>query len=149
MVPGLFNDPTARALRGALTGLQQRQQTIASNIANVDTPNYRARDVKFEEMLAAQLAGPQPREIAKTLRLGLATTNERHIAVKPIASAPVDATPVTTTSLDGSLRNDGNTVDIEREMSKLAETQILYTALGQITSTKLDGLRSAINEGRR
>ena len=40
-------------------------------------------------------------------------------------------------------------VDVEREMSKLAETQITYNALGQMTSAKLGILRSAINEGRR
>jgi flagellar basal-body rod protein FlgB len=148
MIPGLFNDPTSKALRVALEGLQQRQQAIASNIANNDTPNYKAKEVKFEEMLAAELADPNPRA-PKTMRLGLETTNDRHIPVKPITNARPEAKPVEVTSLDGSLRNDGNTVDVEREMSKLAETQILYTALGQITGTKLGVLRTAINEGRR
>src|SRR5205823_3745322 len=58
VIPGLFNDPTAKAMRTALDGLQQREQSIANNIANVDTPNYKAKEVRFEDMLAQQLADP-------------------------------------------------------------------------------------------
>ncbi len=49
---------------------------------------------------------------------------------------------------DGTLRNDGNNVDVEREMTKLAETQLTYSALGQMTSARLGIMRSAIREGR-
>ncbi len=147
MIPGLFNDPTAKALRTALSGLQQRQQAIANNIANVDTPNYKAKAVSFEDALAGELAAPKPRE-PKPSRLGLDTTHERHIPVSRQVRT-FDAAPTTFDSPDGTLRNDGNTVDVEREMSKLAETQILYNAIGQVTNTKLGVLRGAINEGRR
>jgi flagellar basal-body rod protein FlgB len=52
--------------------------------------------------------------------------------------------------LPGSqLRNDGNNVDVDREMSRLAETSLTYNALVQAMNMKLSGLRSAIFEGRR
>ena len=148
MIPGLFNDPTQRAMRTALGGLQQRQQAIANNIANVDTPNYKAKGVAFEEALQAELAGP-PKGPPRLQRLGLDATDARHIAIKPAVRGPVVAQPVTYDTPDGTLRNDGNTVDVDREMSRLAETTILYNARGQMTSGKLGLLRTAINEGRR
>ena len=148
MIPGLFDEPTQRALRSALGGLQQRQQAIADNIANVDTPNYRAKAVTFEEALQAELAG-RPTSSPRLVRLGLDATDARHIAVEPVVGGAVAARPVTFETPDGTLRNDGNTVDVDREMSKLAETTILYNAIGQMTASKLGLLRSAINEGRR
>jgi flagellar basal-body rod protein FlgB len=144
---GLFNDPTARALRTALTGLQMRQQAIANNISNVDTPEYKAQTVSFEDALHAELAGPLRRQ-PKLMMLGLETTDTRHIPLQPVVRA-YDAKPVTLLSADGTTRNDGNNVDVEREMTKLAETQITYNALGQVTGSKLGLLRTAINEGRR
>jgi flagellar basal-body rod protein FlgB len=148
VIPGMFSDPTQSALRTALTGLQQRQQAIANNIANVDTPNYKAKAVAFEEALKAELAGA-PKGPPKLQRLGLDATDARHIAVKPVMRGTFDARPVTFDTADGSLRNDGNTVDVDREMSKLAETTILYNAMGQMTAGKLGTIRTAINEGRR
>ena len=147
MIPGLFNDPTQKALRTALTGLQQRQQAIANNIANVDTPNYRAKGVAFEDALQAELAGP-PKAPPRLQRLGLDATDARHIPVKPVVRGAIDARPVTFDTPDGTLRNDGNTVDVDREMSKLAETQISYNALAQVQISRFANLRNAIREGR-
>jgi flagellar basal-body rod protein FlgB len=143
---GLFNDPTSRAVRTALTGLQMRQQAIANNIANVDTPEYKAQAVSFEEALQRQLAGrPTTPPLVKSI--GLDTTDPRHIPLEPRVET-FEARPVTYPSNDGTLRNDGNNVDVEREMTKLAETQITYSALGQMTSARLGILRGAIREGR-
>jgi flagellar basal-body rod protein FlgB len=148
MIPGLFNDPTSKVVRTALSGLQQRQQVISDNIANVDTPNYKAKAVSFEDALKTELAGP-PKTAPTMLRLGLETTHERHIPLQPIVNSRGPAKPETFVSADGTLREDGNTVDVEREMSKLAETQIMYSAIGQLTGSKFGILRTAINEGRR
>ena len=144
---GLFNDPTAKALKTALSGLQMRQQAIANNIANVDTPEYKAQAVSFEDALRAELAGPPKRQPTLQM-LGLDTTDAHHIPLQPIVKT-YEAKPVTQLSTEGSMRNDGNNVDVEREMTKLAETQVTYNALGQMTSAKLGLLRTAINEGRR
>ena len=143
----LFADPTSKALRTALTGLQMRQQAIANNISNVDTPNYKAQAVSFEDALQTELAGP-PKRQPQVVTLGLETTSGKHIPLQPVVRT-YGAMPTTHISTEGTMRNDGNTVDVEREMTKLAETQVAYNALGQMTSAKLGILRTAINEGRR
>ena len=145
---GLFNDPTSKALHTALSGLQQRQQAIANNIANVDTPDYKAKAVSFEETLQSELAAPARNQPSQVLSIGLTTTDPHHIPIHPQVRT-FEAKPVTSLSTEGTMRNDGNNVDVEREMTKLAETQITYNALGQMTSAKLGVLRTAINEGRR
>jgi flagellar basal-body rod protein FlgB len=144
---GIFNDPTSRAVRTALSGLQMRQQAIANNIANVDTPEYKAQAVSFEEALQSELTG-SAKQRPQMLTLGLNTTDARHIPLKPTVRN-FEAKPVTSLSTNGSLRQDGNNVDVEREMTKLAETQVTYNAMGQTASAKLNLLRTAINEGRR
>ncbi len=147
MIPGLFRDTTSRALRTALGGLQLRQQAIANNIANVDTPQFKAKEVRFEEQLANELTQPRRSDV-KLLRLGLNTTHDRHFPVGP-RTQTTQTRLEATDSPDGTLRNDGNTVDVEREMTKLAETQIVYNALGQIQAGRFGSIRTAINEGRR
>lgn len=145
MIPRMFDEPAGRAVRAALGGLQLRQEAIGNNIANVDTPGYRAREVRFEEQLRAELAAPRQPEV---VRLGLVTTDAKHIPVAPRVRR-FDTKPMMTESLDGTLRADDNTVDVDREMSKLAETQIVYNALGQVQTGRFAHLRNAINEGRR
>ena len=145
MIPGLFGDAASRVVRTALSGLQLRQQTIAHNVANVDTPGYRAQQVRFEDQLRAELAAP--RRDPQVVRLGLATTHERHIPLEPQVRRFETQLRITE-SLDGTLRNDGNTVDIDREMTQLAETQIVYNALAQVQTNRFAQLRNAIREGR-
>jgi flagellar basal-body rod protein FlgB len=144
VISGMFDNAAGRAVRTALGGLQLRQEAIGNNIANVDTPNYKAREVRFEEALQAELAAPREPQL---LRLGLVTTDDGHILVPPRVRT-FQTNPMMTTSLDGTLRHDGNTVDVDREMSKLAETQIVYNALAQVQTRRFASLRTAITEGR-
>jgi flagellar basal-body rod protein FlgB len=145
VIPGLFGDAASRAVRTALGGLTRRQETIAHNIANVDTPGFRAQEVRFEEQLRAALAGPTRRP--EVTRLGLATTHQSHLPLEPRARA-VDSPIQIGESLDGTLRNDGNTVDVDRQMTQLAETQVIYNALAQAQINRFAKLRSVIREGR-
>jgi flagellar basal-body rod protein FlgB len=144
VIPGLFGDAASRAVRTALGGVTRRQETIAHNIANVDTPGFRAQEVRFEEQLRAALAGPTRRP--EVTRLGLATTHPNHIPLEPRArpDSPIQIAE----SLDGTLRNDGNTVDVDRQMTQLAETQVIYNALAQAQTNRFARLRSVIREGR-
>ncbi|MBM4416712.1 MAG: flagellar basal body rod protein FlgB [Chloroflexi bacterium] len=149
MIPRLFESRTDTAIRTALTGLQTRQQTIAYNIANVDTPGYKAKEVHFEEHLGKALRG-EPIVRREPTRMALATTHGRHIQPPRPAATTVQSQLIETAeSTDGTLRNDGNTVDVDREMPRLAETQISYGALGQIHTNRVGVLRTAVTEGRR
>lgn len=133
-------DATARCLKLALDGLSTRQQVISNNIANVDTPGFKGGEVNFETQLRQVLE----RGKAKLLT----TSHPAHFASLSASPASADSLVVTPTN-NMTLRNDGNNVDIDREMAKLAETTILYDALSQQMSAKLALLKSIISEGRR
>lgn len=146
MISGMFNDPSSRVMRTALSGLSQRQQVIANNVANVDTPGYMARDVQFEDALQAAMVRAESAQRRPTL--ALTVSHQKHLAPVDARQASQSAVQVGFTT-EPTLRNDGNTVDIEREMLKLAETQLNYNAMTQLVGGKLTTLRTAINEGRR
>lgn len=100
-----------------------RQDMIASNIANADTPFYRPKDIRFEEALQAEI--DKKFNNIKTPKLELAKTNEKHLKgfdedsnLKPIVFYR-----------DGHLaRNDGNSVDIDVETTEMAKNNIAYNA---------------------
>ena len=119
----LFN-LTDVVLERALSGAERRHAVLAGNIANVDTPGFRRSDVPFQEALRNALAsGDRGR-------------------VEGAAAAPV-------TDEAHSLRADGNNVDIDAEMARLAETQLLHGAVAGLLRERAAMLRYAINEGRR
>ncbi len=100
-----------------------RQDMIASNIANADTPFYRPKDIRFEEKLAQK-----EREIfgSKSTKLQLAATNEKHLQ----PSAQMSDSRATLFYRDGHMaRNDGNSVDLDVETSEMAKNSIMYNAL--------------------
>jgi flagellar basal-body rod protein FlgB len=143
MVDILRNDLAARVLEKALDGLSLRQRAITDNVANVDTPNFKSFEVSFEEDLQSAIH-QQPRKDA----LPLATSDPRHQAAPPPAS--LDAvSPRISQMLATTLRNDGNNVDIDREMSRLAEAQIHFHAATQLMNVKFQQLKTAIWEGKR
>ncbi len=103
-----------RALRGDL---------ISSNIANIDTPGYKSRDIEFESALREQEMKVYG---AKSQKLELAKTNPMHLA--PIEDS--DPTKGTIFFRDGQdARNDGNTVDLDVETTELAKNSVMYDAL--------------------
>src|SRR5919204_1726056 len=110
-------------IRAALTGLSSRQRTIANNVANIDTPNFKASEVRFEDALRNALA-----------RRGT-SVDQAALDARVRQTTPVDST---------TTRADGNNVDIEREMELLGETTLTYSALTQVMSTRLGILRSVI-----
>ena len=111
-------------LERALSGADLRQRVLAANIANVNTPGFRRSDVPFQESLRAALASGDGTKIAAA-----------------------QAAPVTDGA--GALRSDGNNVDVDVEMARLAETQLLHGAVAGLLRERLSMLRYAINEGRR
>lgn len=120
-----------------------RQNLISGNIANIDTPFYRARDVDFETALRAKrdeiYKTPQDKEPS----LALATTNEKHfdaIDLFPKISNP------TVFLRDGHMaRNDANTVDLDIETSELSKNSIMIQAL-DTASKKLGTIFSSVIE---
>ena len=110
-------------MKSAMDYRAARQDMIASNIANVDTPNYRSRDIRFEEALAqksAELHG------SKDSSLQMAQTTGAHLGGFNTTSE----TKPTTFFRDGhTARNDGNSVDLDVESSELAKNSTMFNAL--------------------
>jgi flagellar basal-body rod protein FlgB len=102
-----------------------RQEVISSNIANVNTPGYKSRETIFDKELGS--------------RLQLASTSPMHM--KKPAGEPEFSTVVDPYERIG---NDGNTVDIDREMMKLNQNHLLYSASAEIVSKKLEELKNVI-----
>jgi flagellar basal-body rod protein FlgB len=101
----------------ALRVRDQRQQVLASNIANADTPNYKARDINFKAALQSALKGSDaPGGVA------MATTSPGHLAGK--AGLSGNAGLLYRTPAQGSV--DGNTVDMDAERAAFAENAVQY-----------------------
>jgi flagellar basal-body rod protein FlgB len=133
MALSFFSDSRISTLQQALSGLARRQQAIAGNIANVDTPGYRRQDVAFEAALRD--SGDRSR---------LATTSAGHIAVAPTGESLL---PSFAGEADRSStgRNDGNNIDIDYEMTRLADTSLRYQLLTQATSARFMTLREIVS----
>ncbi|MFY0542793.1 flagellar basal body rod protein FlgB [Brevibacillus sp. H7] len=128
-----------RILERSLDVGMLRQRTIANNIANIDTPQYKSKQVVFEEMLQLELAGSQP-------KLQAYRTNERHIPFVPLGSVPA---PQVISNPNATVQINGNDVDLEYEMNQLAKNQIWYNGLTQLTAGHFNKLRSVIDGGGR
>ncbi|MCE3037447.1 flagellar basal body rod protein FlgB [Helicobacter sp. faydin-H20] len=103
-----------------------RQDMIASNIANVDTPYYRPRDIDFEHYLARESARIFDNQAS--LQLEMAQTSRNHLSGL-IENNQEDGMP-TNFFRDGHLaRNDGNSVDLDVETSEMGKNSIMYQAL--------------------
>jgi flagellar basal-body rod protein FlgB len=135
MINPILGDSRTEMLQQALTGLARRQQAIAGNIANVDTPGYQRQDVPFEQQLLASTGGATR----------LATTNPAHIAAAP-SEGSLLTSAASERGRSTSERNDGNNVDIDYEMTRLAETQLRYELLTQATTSRLSTLREIISK---
>lgn len=125
-------------LLGEVLNLQSaRHEVLAANIANTDTPGYRAVDLVFEEEL---------RNAWRSSRgTGLAKTHSRHFSqVLAPGSVAGRVEPTGTPSMG----IDRNSVNIEREMVKLAENSLMYEAAVQMLIKKFRGLKEVIREGR-
>lgn len=115
--------PTSRNLEKALDRTSQRHGLLSSNLANVNVANYKRKDIDFGIELEREGIG----------RSGLDGIGRKSTGV---------------TSSKGSLRTDGNNVDIEKEVMAIAETELRYQMLTELTNRYFSGLKSVIKEGR-
>jgi flagellar basal-body rod protein FlgB len=130
-----FNE-TALSLRA------QRQELIASNIANADTPNFKARDIDFAGAMQGALAKANP-AAANTL----AATNKAHIQPALDGKALPDGTPVLYRGVvQGAV--DGNTVDMDVERNQFADNALRYEAGITMINHQIRGLMAAIQNGQ-
>lgn len=118
----------------ALNLRSQRTELLAANLANADTPGFRARDIDFKSALAQASGNAKP-------GVQLQTTNAAHIGPKQVSGAPGPELKYRT-PLAPSL--DGNTVDAQLEQAAFAENTVRYQATLQFLNSKFRGLMTAI-----
>jgi len=135
---GLFRD-TIFLLERSLNIRSLQHRVLSSNIANMDTPNYKAVELAVAEEINRNQDSASSVQLVQTQagHLPLKHSSADHVKLK-IAKPP-----------EFSLRGDGNTVDLDRTMGKLAENTLLYKTAAQLISQKFSGLKSAIRGGSK
>ena len=136
MLEQIFNSSNFNYLPRAMTAASIRQEIIANNIANVNTPNYRKSVVNFEDMLARELYGEEPDGKLKMTR-----THDRHLPAEPLN---YHAEPSILQDNTTIMRVDDNNVDIDVEMATLSKNQLYYNAVVSQFGGYVTLLRNAI-----
>lgn len=129
-------DKTTDALAASLRMRQVRHNVTSANIANAETPGYHAKKVDFEDALA---------RVIDLSRLSEGTSAQNEPGIKNNLNA---ITADVYDNPDAAINNDGNTVDLEKEMSALAENSILYKSALQLINKKMAALKYAVSETR-
>jgi flagellar basal-body rod protein FlgB len=146
-------DEALRFQQTALSLRAERQQVLASNIANADTPNYKARDVDFNSALSSAMAkgGVTTTTSSATaaapglnaVASALSRTSPTHLAGKPAGMTASGAQLLyRQTAVQGNV--DGNTVDMDVERNQFADNALRYEAGVTFVSGQIRSLLSAI-----
>jgi flagellar basal-body rod protein FlgB len=121
-------DKTIGLLSTMLDYRAQRHKVIASNIANIDTPGYTAKDVVFHRELETSIKGGG--------RPPLMQRDSRHISLDAVPAKGEDLQVV----------DSGKRVDIDQEMGKLAENHLMYNMTVELLARKFRGLNTVLKE---
>jgi flagellar basal-body rod protein FlgB len=118
-------DTTQIALQRAISGASMRNEALASNLANANTPGYQRVDVDFHAALASALGSSTDGSSAQSTLDSLSFTPQADLSA-------------------GATRADGSTVDVEAESAKLSANALEQQAEVQIAHTRIGILQSAI-----
>jgi flagellar basal-body rod protein FlgB len=119
-------------MQRALDGAWARQEVLANNVANAETPGYKRLELDFRGYLAR----------AVSTGAGPVKTDPRHLSTQSESSLSIRQDP-------SSVSPDGNSVDVDREMGEVSTNALYYAAVSRQLSSYLALLRKAITEGRR
>jgi flagellar basal-body rod protein FlgB len=146
MINNLFNSRTQIALEFALDATSTNSQLIAHNIANADTPNYKAMRLRFEDVLASRLSDSE-----NGVGLDVRRTNPQHLNRTTMNGIRGIRTPhgLIYTDNKTTYRLDGNNIDMDHEMAQQAKNSLQYAVLTELINRRLSGLRTVISGGRR
>ena len=117
----LFNNTTFNNLTHGLDYASTKNKVIANNIANVDTPDYKAKKVSFQSQLDEEML-----KFDQKLTARINITENRGI----------------------TYNHNGNSVDLDKEMAELSKNQLYYEALTERINGKFNSLRTVLGGGR-
>ena len=129
-------DAGTRLYEMALDVRSAIHETVASNMANEETPGYKRRHLPFQQTLAAVQRGDFPLESI--------STDPRHIPLFTPGQKIFQHSEV----VNNGSGLDGNTVNLEQEMTQMAENTMMYMAVSQFLKGRFAGWKAAIGEGR-
>jgi flagellar basal-body rod protein FlgB len=115
---------TIELLRQATAFAGRRHEILAQNVANADTPGFQARDLTFERELS----------LAQKVRA---------VPAQSLATPDLDVRLIE--SPDARLRPDGNNVDIDRQMARVAQNTLYHNTVVQLLASRFASLKTAIN----
>ncbi|WP_223066767.1 flagellar basal body rod protein FlgB [Paenibacillus caui] len=130
----LLNGTSFDRLQNAIQAADLRQDVIANNVANVDTPKFKRSEVSFESLLQNEMKGG-------TNQLVGFRTDPRHFVIGPSSNVP---TAKVATDETTAMNNNLNNVDIDREMSLLAENQLRYNSYIEQLNYQIKMMRTAV-----
>ena len=131
----LYFSKTFQALEHAINISQKRHNLISSNISNIDTPGYKSKDADFK--------GALTRALKSGHEIELATTNSKHISLEDKDAPGVQVFE------DKSEWNGYNWVNVDKEMTKLTENNLIYRTSVETLLRKIAILKEVIREGGR
>lgn len=129
----VFRAMNIDSLNYGLSVLSRKNDVISKNIANNDTPMYKAQKLEFGEAMEEYFSDGK--------KIPLKVTSQKHI--QPI-STPAAPESFSRFQNNPSTRNDGNDVNVDYEMSELASSSIMFNMMSQMTSTEFTRLKSSI-----
>jgi flagellar basal-body rod protein FlgB len=127
---------TVGLLSYALSLRAKNHSMISSNLSNIDTPGYRPKGINFEEELKKAMGEEA---------LPLNRTREGHLPASPQASVSEDGS----LSLESFDEAPPGELDIDTEMSKMVQNNLLYEATAKMLSKKFEALRLVVDDRRR
>jgi len=143
-------DSTINLLQIGLDGAKKRQEAISNNIANVDTPDYKRKDVDFLSVLKKEKAANDNNQNSFSVsqptrpnRPEMTMTNNKHLNSLRTKQSEFSFN----TEKNTKYRNDKNNVDIDTEMAEMAKTNLYYRTLAQRISSKFSSLNDVISKG--
>lgn len=121
----------------ALDGTWLRNEAIANNMANVNTPGYKRQDVAFESILQDYL---------RQSKIKMETTHSGHMTIAGRLQG--DLSIDVTTNAQTSFRKDQNNVDLDTEMAEMTKNSLHYNAVASQVSSQFRRIKMAVTEGR-
>lgn len=128
-----FFSGTISKLENSLHYASTKNKTIANNLANIDTPGYKAKKVEFKDALQSHLSTDFQAKKTHPKHVSFGD-NESNVSIK--------------TSNSTTYNHNGNNVDVDKEMSELAKNQIYYHALVDRINGKFNSLQKVIKGGQ-
>lgn len=129
------SDKTLKALSTALNFREMRQKLISSNIANANTPGYKSKKLDFEEALARAL------DVDGQMKMNVNDLRHHNVGNGGFNNLE----PEIYNDPNGVVSENGNTVDVEAEMAKMAENKLMYDSLVQLLNKKMGLMKYVIN----